>query len=1586
MMNDDDDGDEDNDCDECKATAGGPSEVELHSGAYLEDHALVTYQSLGQTRGFGLRYDSLRADPRPIVFFGYSNVNPGANRRIIASLQVERGNFMYQVPGHPGGEFGLVGGEHIWAVPTTAGPVRGALQIDLRDAPTGVYRYDLTTGIVNFNGTTFAGSTSTATKELRLVNYVDSPFGAGWGLTGLEQIHENPDGSLLLVGGDGSELYFGPPASPGAAYDSPPGDFSTLAKLVDGSFRRTMTDQTVYLYDTVGRITSMTDRVGNQTQFLYAAAGIIERIIDPVGLTTVFASANGRITSITDPANRVTLLEYDAAGNLLKVTDPDGAFRTWTYDDNHHITGEVDKLGRSEHTDYNFGGRVVHAVLSDGAEMFYDPVQTQYLKSPTSTIDPLNPPVIDRLVPISAAYSDSNGNVSEVMLDKQGQAVNSNDGEGSLGSVARNSDNLVEESTDARANQTMFSYDVLGNVTSISEQIPTEGRSELPLSENPNEPAFRANPGFTADSLAANDDGSTGQVDIGFDANFFGTTYSQLFVNNNGNVTFDSALSTFTPFDLLQTDRAIIAPFFADVDTRGAGTVTFGQDVIQGHDAFAVNWSDVGYFSSNTDKTNTFQLVLIDRSDVAPGDFDFEFNYTTVEWETGDASGGNQGLGGTSARAGYSNGIDTSFEISGSSVNGAFLENNSATALAANSLGSVAPGRYRFRVRSGEVSPFAVSTFEYDPTYSQVTSYIDGVGRQMLYEIDPATGNRTRSARVVGEIDSGAGGETDDLVTTMTYTTNGLVDTVTDPLGRITDYGYDALGRLTSVTYAVGTPDEATMSYEYDLAGNQTAMIDGNGNRTEYEYDALNRLVRTVEADPDAAGPLTSPITEISYDAIGNVATSTDARGNTTTNIFDDRDRLIRSVGPDPDGAGPLAAPVTHYSYDLAGNLASISDPNANVTEYHYDSRNRRIMMIDPDGGVTKFAYDRDDNLARVTDPVGNVTAFIYDARSRLVEETDPLGKKITYSYDASDNLTSKIDRNGRETRYTYDDLSRLTMEEWIGASDEVVNTITYAYDGASNLLSVADVFSALTYTYDARNRVKTVDNLGTPNAPNVVLTYEYDDNSNVLSVADVIGGTGGATTTYAYDALDRLVMLTQAGASLSDKRVDFAYNPLGQYSAIDRYSDLAGTQLVIGTDYSYDAQNRLMRIDHKNSSGASVAFYDYVYDLASRITQITDVDGVTTYSYDDRDQLTGANHTDPNQPDETYQYDANGNRLNSHLHGSGYVTGPANRLLSDGAYDYQYDDEGNMSRRTEISTGNYRVFEWDHRNRLIAVNDFASDGTPIQTVHFSYDGLNRRVSKAVDAVPLDAVDAALMQFIYDREDVILDFVDTDGNAVDSLDFDQRYLHGPDVDHVLAQDGTGGSASWLLTDELGTTRDIVNVSAAILTHVLLDTFGNVISESNPSIASRYLFTGREFDSEVDLYFFRARTYYSRLGIFISPDPIGFISRDSNLYRYVFNTPRLGTDRTGLQCTMSPDRPFGFDFSTACQNHDSCYGTCGASKQQCDATFLQDMYAACGDNRFCRTLANTYFGAVKRAGQSFFDRAQKEACKECKDEK
>ncbi len=321
VAGDNDNGNEKNDCNDCKATVGN-FEVELHSGAVVEEHSLVTYQSVGTTQGLVLHYDSLRADPRPIVHLGYENLRADEALRLAASLVFRRGEFSIQVPGHAGNEFGIKPGEHFWKLPETANG-RIALQADLTTQPTGTYSYEFTSGVLEFDGKRLVGSTTTQSHDLRIVNTIDSPFGAGWGVAGLKEIVQDPDGSVLLVDGEGSELYFRTPEQNGEPFISPPGDFSTLTKLVDGSFRQVMPEQTVYEFGANGALTTKTDRNGNIWQFAYNADDIIAEIKDPAGLTTSFTTIDGRIRSITDPAGRVTALEYDEFGNLARIVDPD---------------------------------------------------------------------------------------------------------------------------------------------------------------------------------------------------------------------------------------------------------------------------------------------------------------------------------------------------------------------------------------------------------------------------------------------------------------------------------------------------------------------------------------------------------------------------------------------------------------------------------------------------------------------------------------------------------------------------------------------------------------------------------------------------------------------------------------------------------------------------------------------------------------------------------------------------------------------------------------------------------------------------------------------------------------------------------------------------------------------------------------------------------------------------------------------------------------------------------------------------------------------------------------------------------------
>ncbi len=167
-----------------------------------------------------------------------------------------------------------------------------------------------------------------------------------------------------------------------------------------------------------------------------------------------------------------------------------------------------------------------------------------------------------------------------------------------------------------------------------------------------------------------------------------------------------------------------------DTNPSNSGIVTYGTDTLNGYTAFGVDYFNVAYYASG-DKLDTFQVILINRSDTGAGNFDIELNYGQIQWETGSASGGSDGLGGSSARAGYSNGTTTAgthYELTGS-----FLDTNHTTGLIYNDIGSTTPGQYIFQARNGTVkqaptlSSLSQPTITYGTTLTTLSGMISGV-------------------------------------------------------------------------------------------------------------------------------------------------------------------------------------------------------------------------------------------------------------------------------------------------------------------------------------------------------------------------------------------------------------------------------------------------------------------------------------------------------------------------------------------------------------------------------------------------------------------------------------------------------------------------------------------------------------------------------------------------------------------------------------------------------------------------------------------------------------------------------------------
>ncbi len=114
---------------------------------------------------------------------------------------------------------------------------------------------------------------------------------------------------------------------------------------------------------------------------------------------------------------------------------------------------------------------------------------------------------------------------------------------------------------------------------------------------------------------------------------------------------------------------------------------------------------------------------------------------------------------------------------------------------------------------------------------------------------------------------------------------------------------------------------------------------------------------------------------------------------------------------------------------------------------------------------------------------------------------------------------------------------------------------------------------------------------------------------------------------------------------------------------------------------------------------------------------------------------------------------------------------------------------------------------------------------------------------------------------------------------------------------------SNGNILWTLADNLGTVRDLVSSAGVVQNHRKYDSFGNLTSQSNAGNTTRFGYTGREFDADTGLYFYRSRYYDPVVGRFISEDPISFIAGDTNLYRYVGNSSTNATDPFGLEDTV-----------------------------------------------------------------------------------
>jgi RHS repeat-associated protein len=626
--------------------------------------------------------------------------------------------------------------------------------------------------------------------------------------------------------------------------------------------------------------------------------------------------------------------------------------------------------------------------------------------------------------------------------------------------------------------------------------------------------------------------------------------------------------------------------------------------------------------------------------------------------------------------------------------------------------------------------------------------------------------------------------------------------------------------------------------------------------------------------------------------------------------VYDDLGRPTQRTLPDPDGEGELTAAVWDYAYDAAGNVTSETDPLGNVTSYVYDDLNRPISVTDPNSGETTFTYDAAGNRVSLTDPVANTTTWVYDGLNRVTEETNELNDSRLFEYDAMGHLMKRTDRNGRVIEYTFDDMGRQTAELWKDG-ETTVRTISFEYNAASQLTGVTDPDADYTYIYDDLGRTTAIVVTIAGLTPSVGLDQAFDAAGNRTQAAFAFGTTDDMVNDYTYDDLGRVTRIDQSspqsGNTVAEKRIDLAYDAASRWNTIARYADVAGTDLVVESSWTYDNASRLTALTHVKDT-TTLADYSWSFDSTGRVSQFDSAtDGTVDYTYDDTNQLTGADYD--YQTDESYSYDANGNRTTT-----GYSTGDDNRLTSDGAYAYTYDAEGNRTARFvdedasgTLNTGDTDITEytWDYRNRLTKVTERATfGGSATKATDFAYDYLNRLVSESADPDGAGEQGAEERYFAYDGNQIALEF-----DGTESSDLAHRYLWGPAVDQILSDEqvtslNNRGEVLWPLADNLGTVRDLATYDSqedetTVPNHRVFDAYGNITSETNSAVDHLFGFTGRQFDESTGVQNNLNRWYDRAVGRWLGQDPIGFGAGDRNLHRYVGNRPTNSIDPTGL---------------------------------------------------------------------------------------
>jgi RHS repeat-associated protein len=668
-----------------------------------------------------------------------------------------------------------------------------------------------------------------------------------------------------------------------------------------------------------------------------------------------------------------------------------------------------------------------------------------------------------------------------------------------------------------------------------------------------------------------------------------------------------------------------------------------------------------------------------------------------------------------------------------------------------------------------------------------------------------------------------------------------------DKSGESTNFIYDQAGRLIKTIYSDGS---YTLS-AYNAQGRVEYTEDELGNRTTYTYWPGGSQKEIIAAN--------GGVTYHQYNANGNLTLIRDARGNSVLYEYDALNRRTYTRYP---GQGTY----TQTHYNAQGQVEWEQDESGNKKIYQYDTLGRLVKVtpsyLEPDI-FWSYTYYEDGSLKTQKDARGNVTSYSYNEMGKRISRKLPQGQIESYSYYSDGTLRTKTDFNGITSTYYLESASgRVARISRPGYSD-----ISYTYYPDGKRWIMSDESGQTVYEYYPRGRLKSKEHSIAGK-----INYTYNAAGNIKSVStDTINGVD---VEYSYNAQNQLDYVDDRKNNIS-KIADYGYDLAGNLETV-AYAN------KINTTYQYNLRNQLESIEVSKES-SPVLSYTYTLRPEGNRSRVTENTGKTVnWTYDNLYRLTS--ETVSSSPDGRngflgYTYDSVGNRQTR----SSTLTGINNQAYT-GLYDANdrftndtYDNNGNP-----IASGS-DSYQYDAENRLVSAT---VGGKSISIV---YDGDGNRVSKTVDGVTTTYL------------------VDTNNLTGYSQVLEEKragilvkaYTYGLDL--VSCKDIPAAKTYYFGYDGQGSVRYLTDSDGNVTDTYDYDAFGNLLSRTGTT-DNNYLYTGEQWDFDLEMYFLRARYMDTDSGRFWGMDSFeGSNESPASLHKYLYANanPVMFTDPSGL---------------------------------------------------------------------------------------